>query len=119
MKRKSPAQPALLKWIPLASLAGSLGITCVGALIGWSVWITKNVPQTSYVEELFAKNLKYVDAHEERLLKYIDDKSASVRKESFDHSDFNKSNMESEYKGLSAKIDMIILLINNNKIQKP
>lgn len=89
----------------------------MGGLIGWTVWITKNVPRTDYVEELAAKTMKYVDVHEERMLKYIEDKIANVRKESFDHSDLNKSTMESEYKGLSAKIDMLIMIVQQNQKQ--
>lgn len=120
MKRNSPKnqQLSLFRWLPILSISITALGTFIASLIGWSVWVTKNVPQTDYVDALFKKNIEYVDVHELRMTKYIDEKIASLRKESFDHSDFNKSNMESEYKGLSAKIDMILLLINNNKAQK-
>ena len=118
-RRRQFTQANILKILPMLSIAGSVLCTFIGGLIGWSVWISKNVPQTSYVEELFAKNIKYVDTHEERLVKYIDEKILNVRKEFFDHSDFNKSTMESEYKGLSAKIDMLILIVQQRQMQKP
>jgi hypothetical protein len=122
VKRNSPGTraPDFLRWLPLASFVGSVALTFIGGLVGWSVWITRNVPQVSYVDEMIGKNIKYVDMNSERIVKYIDEKIAALRKESFDHSDFNRSKMESEYKELSGKMDMLILLISNsNKAQKP
>jgi hypothetical protein len=104
-------QNLIIKWFPTVSILGSIIFALVGGLITWSIWISKNVAQTSYVDELSQKTLKYVDLQNEKTIKYIDEKIVVLRQESFSHSDFNKSVLESEYKGLSAKIDMMILML--------
>lgn len=114
MKRKASQQLAFFQLFPITWIISFL-CAFIGGLIGWTAWITKNVPQTDYVDALFTKQAKYIDLQNEKAVKYIDDKITAVRAESFAHSDFNRSSMESEYKGLTAKIDMLILMIQGAK----
>lgn len=90
-------------------------ITFVGFVIGWTVWITKNVPQTSYIDELFDKQAKLIELKHVEQKNYTDERLLSVKAEAFAHSDLNKSGMESQYQGLSAKIDMLILMVRHQK----
>lgn len=101
----------LAKWVPVISI--SLSVIVAG--IGWVAWIVRNVPQTSYVDELISKELKYIDLKYTDSTKYTDDKINSLRAEAFAHSDLNRGVMESEYKGLSAKIDMLIMMVQQNQ----
>lgn len=97
----------LLKWLPLASVIGSMLVA--------GAWLVKNVPQTSYIDDLISKELKYIDLKSSENIKYTDDKIAALRTETFSHSDMNRSGMESEYKGLSAKLDMLILMVQTQQ----
>lgn len=114
MPKQRKAAINLFKWVPVVSIAGSIG---VGGVI-WTAWIARNVAQTSYVDELLVKQVKYVDSRIAEVVKYTDDKTFSVKKEAFDHSDLNKGIMESEYKGLSAKLDMLIMMVQQSSIRK-
>lgn len=106
--------PSFLKWMPMVSIGASL----IGGCFFSTIWIVRNVPQTTYVDELMSKELKYIDLKSAENMKYIDDKISNLRAESFAHSDMNKSGMESEYKGLSAKLDMLILMIQEQRGSK-
>lgn len=87
-------------------------------LLGWTAWIARNVAQTSYVDEISTKQLKYIDIKIIETQKYTDDRIGALRQESFDHSDKNRANMESEYKSLGAKLDMLIMIVQANQVQQ-
>lgn len=104
---------SLLKWFPIISVV----ISCLIGGIGWTAWVARNVPQTSYIDDLLAKELKYIDLKSAESMKYTDEKVNALRAEAFAHSDINRSSMESEYKGLSAKLDMLIMMVTQQQAQ--
>lgn len=95
-------EPLLLKWLPLC-------VVCFSGLMGivtYTSWVTSNVARIPYVEDLFSKQTKYME-----------DKLANVRLEAFSHSDINRAEVTSEQKGLSVKLDMLILMMTQQQQQ--
>ena len=114
--RKQPEkiQAQFFKWFPIIFIVASAFLTTLAGIVGWTSWITSNVAQISYVDDLSSKHLKYIDIKIAETIKYTDEKIINLRKESFDHSDINKGQMETEYKGLSAKLDMLIMMVQQS-----
>lgn len=109
-KRKQ--NDVFLKWFPVMCVICS---AVIGA-ITWVGWFTSNIPKMSYVDELSTKQMRYVDLRISETIKYADDKITAATKQSFDHSDINKGLLEAEYKGISSKIDMLIMMVQAQQV---
>lgn len=108
---KEKLDPLVIKWLPIVTIL----ISGLVAGVGWVSWFTRNVPSTSYVDDVFAKEIKYIDLKVSDSIKYTDDKINNVRTEAFAHSDLNRGALESQYQGLSAKLDMLIMMLNQQQ----
>ncbi len=117
MARVSKKEPGLLKWLPVVAMC----VAGISGVIAWTSWLTSNVARTTTVDDLFKNQNKYIEALNDKTIKYTDERIATVRTESFAHSDFNRSEMSAEYKGLSVKLDMLILMMGqqNPRHSKP
>jgi hypothetical protein len=102
------------RWFSVLSIFVSL---ILGG-VGWISWVVRNIPEKSYVDDLINKELKYIDLKTLESFKYTDDKINMLRLEMTAHSDVNRGAMESEYKGLSSKLDMLIMMVQLREEQR-
>jgi hypothetical protein len=123
MKKKARGISLFNKWFPIISVVGSVVCTGIGGLVGWSVWITKNVPQISYVDEHFKKSMDYTDMRITELtkqvqlmnidlMKQLESQSKAVTEDAHNWSNANKASIMVEFNKqvstLAAKQDMLI-----------